>query len=523
MTFNWIQRCRGGASLLAGAAALSLSLAFPLAASAAGPVRGGTLTALWTSEVNTLDPIFTNSPGGHSSIFNLYTENLVDILPSGEIKPVLATEWTWSDDRKSVTFKLRPGVKFTDGTPFDAEAVKFNIQRAADPSLPSISKQYWQNLEALNIIDPMTVQFVFKSPSVAMMAAIASEAGAMMSPVAVRKEGENFARAPVGTGPFKVLGWTSGKIDSVRNPDYWGKDQAGNQLPYLDAVTIRFVPSSAVRLVELRAGSAQLGDYIDSKDFDKVRKDPVLSLVDTHMGVSHFINFNNSKPPFDNFDLRRALSVSIDRAALAKVVSGADGQPLNGISPSTSWANDPKVKIVPYDLAAAKAAYAASGFKGPIGMILIQRDPDGQIAQVLQAMWKQAGIDVQLRVMERQAWMEQVLSGRAEFSLSRTSLPDVDPDITLSDYYGRNATRNYASVKNPKIWEYIEQARLPTSQDERRDLYGKAQQLLVDDQNQIYLYSRPVKYVARKEVQGLTLELGGGAWVYNTVWLAPQG
>jgi len=488
---------------------------------AAEPVRGGVVTALLTAEVSSLDPIFTNSPGGDSATYNLFAENLIDILPSGEAKPVLATSWTWSDDRKAITFKLRSGVKFHDGTPFDADAVKFNIERSRDPKLTSSSKQYWVNLDAVKVIDPLTVEFTFKEPSVAMLAVIAAEPGVMLSPTAIKKEGENFARKPVGTGPFQIVSWTAGKVETARFDGYWNKDDAGQPLPYLDGVVIRYVPNATVRLVELQAGSAQLGDAVLDKDFEKIKRDPSLVLMDTHMAIDHFCNFNNAEPPFDNLDLRKAVSLAIDRVALAKAISGNAGTPLGGMLPPTSWASDPSVKPVAYDLEGAKAAYAASGHKGPIKLSLVARDPDPQIAQIMQSMLKKAGIDVTIEQMERNAWMNLVLKGKAELSLGRSTLPDVDPDITMSSYYGRDAARNSIRVENPKIWELLERARKETSQEARRSLYGQAQQILVDNQNQLYLFSRPVKYVARKELQGVTLELGGGAWLFDRAWLAP--
>ena len=188
------QRGRPGQRLQLTAGALIAAL---LATGAmAEPVRGGTVTGMWSAEPASLDPLFTNSPGGDSATYNLFAERLVNIMPSGEIVPMLATKWTWSDDRRSLTFNLRPNVTFTDGTPFNADAVKFNLERARDPKLTSQSKQFLTNLDQVEVVDPMTVRFTFKEPSVAMMAVLASEPGVILSPTEIAKAGENFARKP---------------------------------------------------------------------------------------------------------------------------------------------------------------------------------------------------------------------------------------------------------------------------------------------------------------------------------------
>lgn len=484
------------------------------------PIRGGVVTGLWVAEPASLDPLYTNSPGGDSSTYNLFAERLVNIMPSGEVVPRLATEWKWSDDRRSLTFKLRQDVTFSDGTPFDAGAVKFNIERARDPNLTTASKQYLTNLDKVNVVDPHTVEFTFKEPSVAMMAVFASEPGVMLSPTAIKKEGENFARKPVGTGPFKVVSWTSGKVETTRNENYWAHDTTGKQLPYLDGVTMRYVPSAAVRIVELQSGAAHLGDAILEKDFEKIANDPELKLVDTHLAMDHFASFNNSAPPFDNTELRKAVSLGIDRAALAKAISGKYGVPLAGILPPTSWTNDPNLKPVAYDPAGSQKALQASGFEGTLHMAMIQRDPDTQIAQIIQAMLRQVGINLKIDMMDRSAWMDLTLKGPAQITLGRSTLPDVDPDITMTSYYGRDGSRNYMRTNDAKVVALLDEARLKTSQEERRTLYNEAQQILMDNNYQLFLFSRPVKFIARKDLQGLELELGGGAWMLDKAWLS---
>lgn len=504
---------------LFGAASMLCLAALAVDAQAAEPKRGGTLNVIVDLEPASMDPIFGNAPGSDRRFFNLFAENLISQDVSGNMQPALAESWAWSDDGKSITFKLRPGVVFHDGTPFDAEAVKFNFDRVSDPQVGARALQYVGNLASTEVIDPLTVKVNLKEPSAAFLATvIAVEPGMIVSPTAVKSMGADFARKPVGTGPFKVVAWTSGNLETERFDRYWKKDVAGQSLPYVDRVVARVVSNTAVKLAELKGNGAQLGDTIQVKDFEQVERDGNLVLVDNNQGPTQYISFNNTKPPFDNVELRKAVTFGINRAAIEKAVSRGQGTVLMGLEAPTSWASGPELKGHPYDPEAAKAAYAKSGHKGPITLSVIQRDPDTQIAQLLQAMLKQVGIELKIEVMERQAWVEKTLSYNYEMGILRATMPRPDPDLSFSTYYGKEAKQDYSGIKSPYLWETVAKARTELDQNVRRKLYIDMQNYILDNYYQTFLFWRPTKEIARKSLRGFSREFSG-AWVYSGMWL----
>jgi peptide/nickel transport system substrate-binding protein len=503
---------------LTGAASLSLGLRHlnPItAAQAAEPVRGGNLSAAIVLETASLDPIFGNAGGADRSYYNLYTENLLYQDASGVFHPVLAESWELAPDRLSLMFKLRPGVKFQDGTPFDAAAVKFNLDRVVDPAVGARARQFITDLDSVEVIDPLKVKIKLKRPSGPFLTVLATEPGSMLSPTAVRQRGAEFARSPVGTGPFNIVRWGGGRLEAKRFDGYWGRPA------YLDTVTLRVISNTAVKLVELKSGNVQLGDIVQVKDMAEIEADPRLRLVDTIQHITSYISFNNAAEPFkSNLDLRKAISYAVNREAIEKAISRGQGGVLNCLEVPTSRAWSNEIKGHPYDPKLAREAYQRSGHKGPLTIIVIQRDPDTQVAQIVQSMCKAAGIDLRIEVLERLAWVERVLNAKYELGLLRSSSPDPDPDITFSKFYGRSAASDFSHIKNPEIWDMIDRARGLSDMNERRQIYVAIQQKIIDNYWQAYLFWRPQKEVARKELQGFSREYSG-AWRYNDMWLAP--
>jgi peptide/nickel transport system substrate-binding protein len=504
---------------VSGLAALSLSapfLNFTGVAHAAEPVRGGKLTVAQSNEPASLDPIMGNAQGTDRSVYNLFAENLLYQDDKGEFHPQLAESWTLAEDGKSLIFKLRPGVKFQDGTDFNAEAVKFNLDRVIDPKVAARARQYIGDLESTEVIDPLTVKINLKQPSGPFLTALATEPGSMVSPTAVRERGADFARSPIGTGPFQITDWGAGKVEAKRFDGYWGG------APYLDTVTVRTISNTAVKLVELKSGSVQLGDTIQVKDIPDLESDPNLKLVDKTQVLTAYMAFNNSKPPFNNINLRKAVSHAISREALEKAVSRGQGGVMSGLEAPVSPVWSEEIKGHNLNLELAREAYKKSGHKGPLTLLVIQRDPDTQIAQMIQSMCKAAGIDLRISVLERLAWVERTTNGNFELGLLRGGSPGPDPDMLFSQFYGRNASNDYARILNPEVWDMVDQARRLSNMADRKKIYVAIQQKILDNYWQTYLFWRPQKEITAKNLQGFDREYSGG-WRYNKMWLAAEG
>ncbi len=503
---------------LTGAAATTLAtpyLRFSGLAVAAEPARGGDLKVATIFEPASLDPILGTSVGADRSIFNLYSENLVYQDVEGVIHPLLAESWELTPDEKALIFKLRPGVSFQDGTKFDAEAVKFNLDRVANPDVHSTSRQYMGDYAGTEVIDPLTVKVNLKNPSGPFLTILTNEAGSMVSPTAVRERGADFARNPVGTGPYVITSWGSGKVDAKRFDGYWGKP------PHLDTVSVRIIPNTAVKLVELKSGNVQLGDIVQPKDFPEIEADPNLDLLDTApiQTIIQLLHVNNQSGPLaKNLDLRKAISHAIDREALAKVITRGWGGAMTGFEPPSSPMASDAIKGHTYDPALARELYKKSGHTAPLTMILTQRDPDTQIAQIVQSMCKECGIDVRVQTVERLTLVEMLQGKKYELALARAnSRPD--PDMTYSNQFGRNSPNDYSAIQSPELWEMIEKARGLSDMAVRKQIYVDIQQKILDNYWQIYLCWRAQKEVKSKKLNGFSREFCG-AWRYNDMSLS---
>lgn len=513
----------GRRTVLKAAAAAGAALALPNSARAAdAPIRGGTLTCSVDVQPKSLDPIMGDAPtSDRYSLLNLY-EGLLRFNGRGDLEPALAESWTWNGDATAITFKLRQGVVFHDGTPFNADAVAFNLRRAIDPAVNAPRRRDLADIASVDVIDPSTVRVNLKATSGAALASLAVEAGMMCSPAAVKKFGADYGRNPVGTGPFRFVEWIAGTgVKMVRNDRYWRMGADRKPLPYLDGIYLRFITNTAVKMVEVRSGNVQLTDTITPKDFEAVLADKSLVLVNNPVGISQWVAFNTTKPPFNNHKLRQAFNAALDREGMMKAVTRGFGQVTPTLIAPSSWAFDPNLKIPKHDPARAKQLLAEAGV-GPnfaCTMNIIQRDPDTQIAQFMQAQLRNVGVNMRIEVLERQAFVPRVLAYQYEVSMGRINVPRADPDHVFGPFFGANAAQNWAGIKNEEIFSAVDLARRETDRAKRKVLYSRAQRLLLENDYYAFLFFRQTKLVASRRVQNLKLDIGG-AWLLADVWLA---
>jgi peptide/nickel transport system substrate-binding protein len=481
--------------------------------------RGGTLTAVIELDTKNLDPLRGNAPATDRKIYNLYAESLLLQDVDASIKPWLAASWEIEEGGRGVVFHLRHDVLFQDGTPFNAEAAKFNLDRLLDKSDPVPARQFVQEMRSIDVVDEYTIRVHMAEPAGAFLAIMAAEAGTMMSPTALKARGADFARAPVGTGPFVITSRSSNQIVGERNPHYWRMGADGKPMPYLDKVELNINPNEAIRLIQMRSGAAQLCDPITPKNFDQVTHDANLELLKATLGPVFLLSFNVTKPPFDNIMLRKAFSMAIDRSTLVKAITAGHGTVLHGTMPPPDWAYDAKLPPQSFDLTQAKALYAQSGHKGPITLEVVQRDPDTQMAQVIQAMLKNAGIDLHLEVLERLSNLNKVLHGNYEVTMGRASILQMpDPDVIFTSTYSRVASLNYMGFKDEKIFALVDQAHGELDRDKRRALYTEIQQMLSDQYLQAFLIWSPTQEVASRHLHGLRRD-STMTWHYDEIWL----
>ncbi len=507
-------------SVIAAAAVLSFVL-MPLTASAEDaltPVRGGTVVASTDVEPASMDPGFGNAPGVDIRVFRLVYENLFFQNENGEYVPQLATDWTIAEDGLSIVFHIRQGVHFHDGTPLDAEAVAYNFNRMIDPDAKVRNGIFLIDLEKAEVVDEHTVKLILKQPSSIMMSSIANEMGMIASPTAMKKLGKDFARKPVGTGPFKFDSWVSGdRLRFSRFDDYWDKDKNGGQLPYLDRVEVRIIVDAVTKVIEAEAGTVQLViDSIQPRDYKKIEANPELNLAPDQLTNYNLLSFNLTEPPFkDNQKLRQAFTSAVDRESMLKVIFPGTGMVMKGIFPPYAQEFNPDLKDYEYNTERAAQLYKESGYSGPpITLTLVQRDPDTTIAQILQAQWQAAGIPVKVELLERLAWTDKVYGHHYQVALHRLGGPRANTDIP--NRYGREGGADHTG--QVVLFDLVDGIRRTIDDDKRNAYYRELQQKIVDNVIQMPLVGQRVHRVTNKHVKGLVQELNGN-WTLSTAWL----
>lgn len=492
------------------------SFALPSAAQEA-PVRGGTLGVSLQLTSGSLDPLFGN--GLDRMFLNVFAETLVFQNEKYEFVPRLADSWEFENDGKSIVFKLHEGIEFHDGTPFNAEAVKFNLDRLMDPNIAHTKKASGNSLESVEVVDEHTVRVNFKQASELSLVTLSNAEGSICSPKAIKELGEDFGRQPSCTGPFVMESWTGNEYVAKANPNYWRNGADGKPLPYLEGVKINVQSNSAVRLLELRSGNVQFTDYILPKDFEQITQDASLQLLPTNRGMHEYVGFNVAKPPFDNKDLREAVAFGVDREALVKVIAPQGGSVLKYLeSPEQMWVYDETVVGHSYNPERAKEALSRSGFTGEVSLLVIQRDPDIQVAQLMQGMLSSIGLKVVIEVVERQGFLDKMNALQHDFLVARME-HGIDPDSNYTGFFDSRGLHNVTGFDRTETTKLLEMARTELDREERRKLYRQVTDIVLDDYIFSWLMRIPYQAAVSKRLQNVHVD-AANALVYSDMWLA---
>jgi len=456
-------------------------------ARAAGPER--VLRIGLREDPDILDPTLSSSYVGRI-VFAGMCDKLFDYDTKLNIVPQLATGYTYKDPTHLI-LHLRPGVLFQDGEKLDAAAVKYTLTR--DLTMPrSLRKGQINDIAAINIIDPLTVELVLKAPNAALLAQLAGRPGIMLAPAVAEKEGDKFGLHPVCAGPFRFVSRVPQQnIVLEKFKRYWNaKAIHFDRLEYIPIV------NSAVRLANLQSGTLDLVEYILPTDVAAVKKDPKLRIaMDTSLWYQG-ITFNTgngamAKTPIGaNAKLRQAFQAAIDRTAIIHVVYDGLFTPTAQANSPSSRFYVPSVKPLPRNIALAKKLVAESGVKPPIEVTLLTpNSPDLlQAAQVIQAMVAPAGFDLKIRAMEFASSLAAARSGDFQAFFIGWS-GRADPDGNTYSFLHSKFGFNYGHYDNPKVDALLDQAREATTVAARRAIYAKLWAVEGQDLPIIYLWS----------------------------------
>ena len=480
------------ATLLAAMAAVAL----------AGPAVAAELKIGLQDDADVLDPDQARTFVGRI-VFTALCDKLVDVTPDLKIIPQLATKWSWSDDGTVLTMDLRTGVKFHDGTPFDAAAVVANIDRSQNLK-ESRRKSELASIAKVEAVGDAQVKFTLKQPDATLLAQLADRAGMMMSPKALKEEGLDFGNNPVCSGPFKFVERVQqDRIVLEKFKDYWDANKY-----FIDKVTYMPIPDTSVRLANLRAGDLDMIERLAPTDLAAAKGDANLTVAQAvslgYQGIT--VNIDNGKAgdnPFGNEKLlRQAFSLAIDREALNQVVfNGAYAAGNQPFPPNSPW-YDKEFPVPGRDVEKAKALMKQAGADHVEVSMMVTNNPEQlQVGQVLQSMVSEAGFDLKLKATEFATLLSEQTAGNYQASQIGWS-GRIDPDGNIHQFVTCKGGINDAKYCNPEVDKFLNAARVSNDDAVRKQNYDSAQEILNDELPLIYLYHQTWIWALNKNVTG---------------------
>lgn len=485
---------------------LRLMIAAALLALTCGAAAAqSTLRIGLAEDPDVLDPSLARTYVGRI-VFAAFCDKLFDIDAKLNVVPQLALSHETSADGKTVTIKLRPGVKFHDGEPFNAEAAKFSLERHLTVA-GSFRKPELAAIDHIDVVDPLTIKIALKSPFSPLIAALTDRAGMMVSPKAAKAEGDKFGLHPVCAGPYKFVERVQqDRIVFEKFQDYWDKANV-----HIDRVVFLPIVDATVRLANLKSGGLDLIERVLATDIKDVRADKNLKLATAlelgYQGID--INVGNgdaAKGPLgQSAKVRQALELAIDRTALNQVVFNGEFVAGNQwVSPENPYYQ--KAFPVPQrNVAKAKALLKEAGITAPFDVdFMVPKGAETQaVAEVVQAMAAEVGINMKIRVTEFATSLKQAEQGNYQaFMLAWSGR--TDPDGNTYIFFKTGAPQNYMAYKNPEVDKLLDEARVPSDFAARKAIYEKVTKFALEDVPKIYLYHRRILIAHTAKLEGYT-------------------
>jgi peptide/nickel transport system substrate-binding protein len=508
--------------------ALALALVALVPGASAAPPKDAIVIGLVAEPVTMDPPQITdlNSARVTKRIF----EGLVgQELGSYKLVPGLAQSWDISKDGLTYTFKLRPNVKFHDGTPFNAEAVKFVFERQLNDKGPYYAtgtypyvKGFLGNVAGVEVLDTTTVQIKLKAPLTPFLQYLAHQSLFMFSPEALRKWGKDIVKHPVGTGAFKLETWEPGvKVVLSRNDQYWGGAPKIRQAIYVPIV------EAQARLVALKTGDIDLTMDVPPDSLDELRRDPNIVVAESNSSAVWYVTLNTRHPILKDRRVRQALNYAVNKEAIIRdILRGTAIVARGPLSPVYGAFYEDNLARYPHDLDRARALLKEAGHAGGFELtFLVPESGSGmqspvEMATVIQANLAQIGVRAKIQTMEWGAYLKKYLDqpDMAEMSWN----PSIgDPDhmmymLLSSDRFPPAFNAGY--YQNDRVDDLLRRARTTVDEKARVPLYREAQKLVVEDAPWIFVDHGKQVIVHRKRVQGFKLHPNFDL-VLTPVWL----
>ncbi len=472
------------------------------------PATDQTLVIARQSDANNLDPHFISAINAASVVHHNVYEGLVQRDDNMAFKPMLATEWKQLDD-VTWEFKLRQGVSFHDGTPFNAEAVKATFARVRDEKVASPRASQFKMLSEIKVVDDYTVQFKLAYPYSPLLSILANHEGSIISPKAIEQYGKDLSKHPVGTGPFVFESWTPGQeIVLVNNDNYWGE-----KVKFKKAV-FKVVPEDTTRVAMVETGEAHIAEPLPVTEIDRVSNSPHMSLYRTEGLGTDFIGFNTKKKPFDDIRVRQAINYAIETDAIIKGVYNDVGTKANSAVSPKVLGYDGALKGYEFDPNKAKALLKEAGYPDGFKTTLWTGDRKERInaAEVIQSQLKGIGIDVEVKVLEYGAYLDAEDNGETELFISGWGNATGDADYNQYNLFHSSSLGkggNTTFYVNKEVDKLIEEGRREQDTEKRKQIYAKV--LEIEKQEAPIVPIRNLEHVAAvsKNIKGF--------------WISPSG
>jgi peptide/nickel transport system substrate-binding protein len=460
------------------------------------PKAGGTATIALENELRTLDPLDSSLLVEREVFYNVY-DSLFTIDPSLKISAGLVKSWDVSDPLNN-KFTLQSGVKYQDGTPFNAQSVKDNVQRYKTAA-NSRRKSDLKSVTSVEVVDDTHVNFHLTKPDATLLATLVDRAGMMLSMAAVQKGGQDFSLAPTGagSGPFQFVEWKRNDHLTLKKNSTYRKPG----LPYLDGLTYRAISDVNAIVAALKTGDIDIARRIAEKDVAGIKSDSGFVYKDVPaLGFSGF-ELNTSAPPFNDPAKRKAVALAVDRYQILKSINFNIGVVGYGPIPPSSWAFDPSEKI--YDRAdptAAKAAATGFSFTFKTTSDPVQQ----QLATLLQSQLAAAGITLQIQTEEFATYQQECQQHK--FQACGVSWSGrIDPDGNMYAWWHTGGDFNDSVYSNSQVDAWLEDARVNTSQSQRKTDYDNAQKQIVADAPYVFTTFGVSPQISNTKIHSFTL------------------
>ena len=455
-----------------------------------------------TSDILSFDPHAQNDLGSSSVLRHIY-DTLVRIGPDNEIIPCLAESWEIVDGH-TVEFKLRPGVKFHNGDPFTAEDVKFSLERQ---KVSARQAHHVATLEGVEVLSELACRVKLNEPAAGILLFSLSHYGSSIvgknATEATEGAGKNINDNPIGTGPYRFVSFKANDRTVIeKNPDYFGQTPANDQLVF------KIIPDGSARSIALETGGIDLLVNVESVDVKRVRDNKKLFLEEYESTWMEFLVLNNSKPPFDKREIREAIAHLVQRESVIRVAERGEATPLYSPIASGAYSYTPDVPHYDYDVEKAKALLAEGGY--PSGFeckVYLFGDNRSRTAQVLQALFEEAEIEISVELMERGAFYDTTGDGVHSMALSGW-ISSYNPDATYSPLYHSTSpgvAGNRWFYRSPEADVLIDGAKREPDPDKRLQMYADLQRLIIEDVAMVPLYTLNGTVGRRADLKGLAV------------------